>query len=100
MHIQGPPRPSRQKHWKRNSQGEDYTTKARAEDDLNRPIIFPCQLVQIAGECDARQQIGEEHKDGTRKDELIEEGPVGHVAATKVANILLKQPEGTQRAFW
>ena len=54
------------------------------------------EYVEITGERDAGQQVGEEDIDGAGHNELIEGGPVGEVTMTEVLEILLQQPAGLE----
>ena len=55
---------------------KNHTTQTRAKYHLNGSPALSCQLIQVAGEGDARQQIGEENIHRARKNELIESRPI------------------------
>ena len=77
---------------------EDDPTEPRTQHYLDRTPVLARDFVEVSGEGDARQEIGEEDVNGARHDELVEDGPVGPVSASKAARILSDQPKGLKRA--
>lgn len=67
--------------------GKDDAAEAGAQDHLDGAPHLARQNVQVAGEGDAGQQVGED-VDGTRHDLLVEDGPVGRPAPQQVAQVL------------
>ena len=84
-------------------QGKDDSTQSRAEHHLNRPPALSRQHIQITGEGDARQEIGEEDIDSTRHHELVKHRPVRDIADSETVEVLTekaKRLEGVGESHW
>jgi hypothetical protein len=63
-------------------------TQAGAENDFNRTPAFPGSYIQVTGERDSGQQVGEKDVDRTGDNQLIKDLPVGGVPKAEIPDIL------------